>query len=183
MKHDFVQEVVSLALVSGAAEAPTASDWQRAEADIGLQLPPDFKALVSTLGTGSFGVGLILRNPLAESEYIQLSKRALTQYAMVVTPSATRSNLTLYPRKEGLVHVAGIDRQALLVRPFGLQEPTAQITWWDADFHRAQELPMTLSQLLHDLYLGRSKAAWAARLRGYIWRDSGAPFFTPWRKQ
>ena len=67
MSIDYVKEIINLAGVTNPLETPGLDDWLQAEADIGLVFPEDFKTLVTALGTGSFGVGIYYRNPVASS--------------------------------------------------------------------------------------------------------------------
>ena len=181
MPTNYADELIKLAAPHAPTELPSAQDWKVAESDVGLEFPQDFKALVSALGTGDFGIGLGLRNPRASSDYILLSKEALLHYREVVAESEHESGITLYPKPRGLVSVAKIDRQGLLLRPREDNRSLEGLVWWDLDYDRATNLNMPISQFIYDLYLGRIQEPWALQLRNYIWRDGKAPFFTCWR--
>lgn len=62
MDNEYLHKVIALAHVTAPAERPSSDDWVRAERDIGLSLPGDYRELVTELGTGRFGE-LSLFNP------------------------------------------------------------------------------------------------------------------------
>lgn len=53
-------------------ETGTLKNWEKIEKRLGLPLPPDFKALVNAYGTGSFDDFIIVYNPFAQNEYLNL---------------------------------------------------------------------------------------------------------------
>jgi hypothetical protein len=68
----------------------------------------------------------------------------------------------------------------LLYRPQGKGPLLPEVVRLDHDFEEAFELRMSISQFIHDLYHGRIEEEWAGPLQKAIWRDGGAPFFSPW---
>ena len=179
MAKDFVKRVLELASVSQPKQAPTPKAWDAAEADLGVRLPSDFKTIVSGLGEGHFGVGLALRNPSSSSEYLQLSRKALLDFREDVSDAEESSGVSLYPNDDGLVVIAGIDRQQFLAGPDASKPEGYQLVWWDLDYERARDLNRSFAEFVCELYAGRIDEDWAAELRDYIWRGGKAPFFTP----
>jgi len=178
---DYVNEIVQLAGVIRPTKAPKSADWNAVEKQLGVTFPKDFKAIVSALGSGWFGIGFGLRSPCEPSEYARLSRKQLLSYAKLVAESARRSCLHLYPETNGLVPIGGMDRQGLLLSRSKSSSVLQSTVWWDMDYHVARRIRMSVSRLLYDLYLGRLRGDWAARMRNYIWREGTAPFFTQWR--
>ena len=46
--------------------------WEKVESRLGLQLPPDYKSLIDAYGTGTFDDFIIVYNPFAQNEYLNL---------------------------------------------------------------------------------------------------------------
>ena len=85
---------------------------------------------------------------------------------------------TLYPDRDGLIVIGGIDRQQFLVRMHASNSAEYDLIWWDLDWERTHDLNMSLSQFLHELYHGSIAEDWAEELRDYFWRGQTLPFFT-----
>jgi hypothetical protein len=180
MPDDYVQKLIELAGSIQPIEQPGAQDWAHVERELDLEFPSDFKASVSALGTGHFGVGLYLRNPCASSEYIRLSHGALVAYREMSAGAARDSHIALYPDLRGAVAIGGIDRQDFLLRPDAAGKSLKHLVWWDLDTEKVRELELSVSQFVHDLGQGIIQEDWAVELRNYFWRAGTAPFFTQW---
>jgi hypothetical protein len=176
---DYTNELIRLAQVTVPKEQPSPEDWTHTEKELGVLFPADFKALVSALGRGRFGIGLRLRNPSATSSDVRLSHEALLLYRQPISDLQEKLAISLYPQRKGLVAVGSIDRQDLLFREDATANSLTQLVWWDLDMQEFHELGASISQFLHDLYLGRIKEVWAEELRDYIWRRGTVPLFTP----
>jgi len=57
---------------SNPKETGTPKSWEKIEARLGLQLPSDYKAFIDHYGTGSFDDFIIVYNPFAGNEYLNL---------------------------------------------------------------------------------------------------------------
>jgi hypothetical protein len=53
-------------------ETGTQKNWEKIEKRLGLKFPQDYKALINTYGTGSFNDFIIVYNPFAQNEYLNL---------------------------------------------------------------------------------------------------------------
>jgi hypothetical protein len=53
-------------------EAGSPKTWEKIEARLGLSLPSDYKAFIDHYGTGSFDDFIIVYNPFAQNEYLNL---------------------------------------------------------------------------------------------------------------
>jgi hypothetical protein len=53
-------------------ETGTSKNWEKIEKRLGLQLPQDYKAFIDTYGTGNFDDFIIVYNPFAQNEYLNL---------------------------------------------------------------------------------------------------------------
>ena len=181
MPENYVQQIVELAHSASAryVEQPSAQDWLRLEDELGLTLPPDYKLLVSTLGSGRFGAGLYLRNPVAASEYIQLSDEQLRAYRDVISFLEERIGIEFYPAAQGLVSIGGIDRQELFLRPEPNAAVLSNLVWLDHDMEELRDLHMSVAQFIYALYTERIEEEWAPELRTAIWFNEQTPFFTP----
>ena len=91
-------------------EIGTTKAWEKIESRLGLPLPPDYKAFIDQYGTGSFDDFIIIYNPLAQNEYLNLFyaldvlHQADQQVQLLGAPSWTAVNpFALYPAPEGLL--------------------------------------------------------------------------------
>ncbi len=57
-------------------ETGTPEDWARAEAELGLPLPPDYREFLQAYGSGCFQRFLWVLNPLSEDERLDLARQA-----------------------------------------------------------------------------------------------------------
>lgn len=177
MTEDYSNKLIQLAGAIKAVEQPTSGDWQSAESDIGTKFPDDFKRLVSALGSGIFGDALYLRNPCASLQYHSLSKTALVEYGEILAYAAQEANISLYPAVGGLISLGGMERQLFFWKP-----DDKGLVWLDVDFDQTVNIDMSITQFIHDLYLGLIKEAWAGELRNYIWFGQGREFFKPLKR-
>jgi hypothetical protein len=53
-------------------ETGTPKTWEKIEARLGIELPPDYKAFIDCYGTGSFDDFIMVYNPFAENEFFNL---------------------------------------------------------------------------------------------------------------
>jgi hypothetical protein len=177
MATDYVSEVVRLAGGTMRYEQPSDEDWRAVETKLGLAFPSDYKALVSRLGEGDFGCGLRLRNPCSTSEYTRLSRESLVMHREPILDLEQKLNFPLYPSAGGLVVVASVDRQDFCLRPDITGKRLGElVVWLDIDTEEIRPLNYTVSQFIHDLYLGLIDEPWSEELRVYFWRE-GEPFF------
>ena len=178
MPTDYVNILIKLAEVRNPVESPKANDWNKIEADFGFSFPQDYKDLVTSFGSGEFGVGLCFRSPIDASEYNILSPEAVVRHFEPVIDMKEDAKLQLYPDPFGAVVIGTIDRQDFLLRPDKTGKKLVDLVWWDIDTGEVKELEMSISRFVHDLYCGKLHEAWAIELRDYIWRNGTAPLFT-----
>jgi hypothetical protein len=177
MPTDYVEKLIELAKPLHPVEQPKPLDWERLEREMGLLLPADYKSLVTALGSGEFGVGLTFKNPVSSSEYTRLSADALRRYRQTVAFLEDRMGIPLFPQAQGLVLIGGVDRQHFLFRPAKDRKTLSHLVNLDHDLEESRELDLSLSQFIHDLYLGRIHNEWAEQLRASVWIDETIPFF------
>jgi hypothetical protein len=177
MPANLVQKLVELAQPLHPVEQPKPQDWERVERELGLPLPPDYKSLLTALGSGEFGVGLGLKNPVSTSEHARLSADALRRYRQTVVFLEDRMGITLFPQPQGLVLIGGVDRQHLLYRPTENSKTVSRLVNLDHEYEVTREFDLSLSQFIHDLYLGQIHDEWAKQLRASVWIDDTIPFF------
>jgi hypothetical protein len=177
MPRDYVAEIIKLAQPLRPVEQPTPLDWERVEQELGLLLPSDYKALVTALGSGEFGAGLSLKNPASSSECVRLSSDTLSHYRQTVLFLEERMEIKLFPTPQGLVLIGGIDRQHLLFRPTANSKSVSRLVNLDHEYELTREVGLSLSQFIHDLYLGRIHSDWANQLRASVWINDATPFF------
>lgn len=91
-------------------ETGTLKNWGKIEKRLGLLLPPDYKALIDGYGTGSFDDFIIIYNPFAQNEYLNLFyaldtlHQADQQTQFLGDPVWTAVHpFALYPAPEGLL--------------------------------------------------------------------------------
>lgn len=178
MPIDYVTEIAKLAEGTARLEQPTDRDWKAVEAELGLSLPDDYKALVSCLGEGDFGCGLHLRNPCSSSEYARLSRQSLEMHREPIRDLEEKLNFPLYPSTGGAVHLAGVDRQDFYLKPDSSgRHLGAHLVWLDIDTEEVRSLNYTVPRFIHDLYRGLIREPWAEQLRAYFWLQENWPFF------
>jgi hypothetical protein len=160
-------------------ERPVAEDWLRVEMELGLSLPQSYKSLVTTFGSGCFGVDIDLYNPIA-SGLTRLSKKVLTdfrvEYRGLLNALQTKLWRQLYPEKGGLVLFANTcTRVAFFLQVNSQQE---RIVVLDMSGMNRQEYAMGAPELFCRLYEGKLDE-WGSLFRTSQW-PLGTEFFTPY---
>jgi len=179
MPTDYARELVRLAALTKPREQPKDADWRLIEAELGYELPADFKILVSGLGSGSFGCGLTLQNPCASIKHAKLSPETLLSHREPIRDLEQEVGIALYPSPGGMVLVASMDRQDFYLAPDKASAKSlTQLAWLNVDTEEIKLLNLTFSQFIHDLYLGLIDEPWAEEFRTYLWREGKAPFFS-----
>jgi hypothetical protein len=181
MSKDYVTLLLELARPFTPVELPDLDDWKFLERELGLEFPPDSKALVSAFGAGDFGSGLVLMNPRASASRNHISRGTLIAHREMMAGLVEEFGLPLYPDSEGLVLIGNLDRQDFFLRPHGKGKRLEQLVWWNIDMEGVSDLKTPISEFLYELHFGRVMHEWAEELREYIWRNGNVPFFTPWR--
>lgn len=179
MPTSYVDELIRFACVNKPHLAPDAQDWTRAEKEIGVSLPEDYKALLSVVGEGHFGFGLHLRSPTSHSPYVRLSHNALLAWRKPIKDIEANLGLSLYPKPGGLIPIGHIDRQDFLLKCEDGRALPSTLVWLDIDVEEIREIPMSLTQFMHDSYLGKLRGAGMEELAQYLWQDGARDFFTP----
>jgi hypothetical protein len=177
MPIDYVSKLIEFAGPIHPVEQPKVEDWERVERELGLQLPTDYKSLVTALGSGEFGVGLNLKNPVSSSECSVLSVDALEKYRNSLLFLESRKGIRLFPEPLGLVVIGGIDRQDFLFRPRHRGAEPSHLFNLDHEYELVRDVGKSLSHFLHDLYLGVVHDERLKRLRTGVWLDEKTPFF------
>jgi len=181
MPKDYVRLLLELAGPFTPLEKPTPDDWRSLESELGLEFPPDYKALVSAFGAGNFGSGLELKNPRASAASMHISRGTLLAHREMMDGLIEEFGVPLYPDPRGLVLIGSLDRQDFLLRPDDKGRRLEQLVWWNLDTEEVSDLKTPISEFLYELHFGRVSHEWADELRQYVWRNGTVPFFTPWR--
>ena len=91
-------------------ETETLKSWEKIEQRLGILLPPDYKAFINYYGTGSFDDFIIVYNPFAQNEYLNLFfaldtlHQADQQTQLLVESAWTAVHpFELYPAPQGLL--------------------------------------------------------------------------------
>ena len=109
----------------GAGSAP---EWRAAEAKLGLELPVDYKQLVSTYGLGRFADFLTIFTPFADNEYVNLLAQpelSLEAYRALRAGHPDVAPYPAYPEPGGLLSWAQSDNGDVI---YWLTEGSAD-TW------------------------------------------------------
>lgn len=95
-------------------ETGTPKTWEKTEKRLGLQLPPDYKTLIDSYGSGSIDDFIMVYNPFAQNEYLNLFfaldalHQADRQTQLLADPVWTAVQpFELYPAPEGLLPWGG----------------------------------------------------------------------------
>ncbi len=95
---------------SGPCETATPKAWEKIDARLGIELPPDYKALIDCYGTGSFNEFIFVYTPFAQNEYLNLFyaldtlHQADERTQLLGDPVWTAVHpFELYPASEGLL--------------------------------------------------------------------------------
>ena len=169
-----VDEVVHRANVKRPIDPPASNDWRKLEDDLCLSFPSDFKSLVSELGSGWFGNGLRLLNPIGAGAF-RLSHASLIEHANILEPYLPNLGCRLFPDPKGMVLVASIDAFDFYFIP-----GTEEITWTSLNSEMVVSTDLTISALLLALHRGLRSYKWMEDVRPAIWPErEGEPFFTP----
>jgi hypothetical protein len=175
---DYLSTIIEIAAVATPIETPSESDWQKAEAELGLHLPLDYKALVSAIGSGRFG-NLGLRNPVEPHSVANFERESYVDFHNQIAEHTNEKTLRLFPKRNGFLHLGGTPFGCeLFVRPSASGEPPYDLCWFNLDEEEGRFLKMSLSRFLHDLYLNHLDEDWAVEDREMIWEDDPR-FFSP----
>jgi hypothetical protein len=138
-------------------EIGTPKNWEKIEKRLGLQFPPDYKPFVDCYGTGSFDDFIIVYNPFAKNEYLNLF------YALDTLHQADRqTQLTCDPGWTA-------------VKPFGLYPATDGLLPWgcttnlgDSFFWQIKGPPETWETIFYNLRSGEYE----------VWKHSMSEFLS-----
>ncbi len=155
MTKDYVKLLLEVAGRFRPVEQPTPEDWKSLDAELGVELAPDFKALVSAFGAGEFGSGLDLMNPCASASRQHLSRGSLLAHREMMEGLIEEFGVQLYPDPEGLVLIGSMDRQDFLLRPDGKGKRLERVVWWNMDTEEITDLETSFPEFLFELYFGR----------------------------
>lgn len=108
-------------------ETGTPKAWEKIGQRLGVTLPQDYKDLIDHYGTGTFSDSIIILNPFAENESLNLfhtletHHRATQMAQLVVDPAWTAIQpFELYPAPQGLL-------------PWGATVNYEKIFFWQVD--------------------------------------------------
>lgn len=180
MNNDFVEKAVRLARITQAVDQPMPSDWERLEERLGRRLPHDFKDLVTRLGSGRFGEFTLL-NPASSVKHSRFCREQVMELRGYVEDVAQQIGLVLYPEANGFFHVGiGTHRMDLLMKVHLGAQDEYTLSWLDEDRYLAHPVTTSVSQFLHDVYLGTYPESWTREIRELLW-EPAAPFFRPFQ--
>jgi hypothetical protein len=143
---------------SDPRETGTPKSWQKIEARLGLQLPPDYKNCIDYYGTGSFGDFIIVYSPFAQNEYLNLFyaldtlHQAHRQVQLTGNPNWTAVDpYALYPDEDGLL-------------PWGCTANLGETFFW-----QVKGAPETWETVFYHLRSGEYEV-WKYPLTGFLVR-------------
>ena len=103
--------------------------WEKIEARLGVTLPEDYKGFINRYGSGKFDNGILLFNPLAEIEELNLFQAldlhhrcSRSTQKLSRTPWSVVCPFELYPADEGLL-------------PWGTMENIKETFFWKVNGH------------------------------------------------
>lgn len=178
MESRYCKKVIAMAKVAHPVEVPTPADWEQLEGVLRVQLPRDYKHLVSTIGNGTFGE-FSLFNPISSSEYTRFTLEDTLWFRKYVGRIAAEAGLLLYPEEGGYIRIGCADRVDLLIM---LQDSCGgryRLRVLEQNAGRAYAPCSDICRFLWELYHGTLSEEWAADMRDRIW-TSGERFFKPW---
>jgi hypothetical protein len=139
-------------------ETGTPKNWEEIEKRLGLQLPQDYKIFVDAYGTGSFGNFIIVYNPFAENEYLNLFyaldtlHQADQKTRLLGDPAWTAVHpFELYPAPEGLL-------------PWGCTTNLGDTFFWQIKGH-----PATWETIFYNLRSGEYEV-WKYPISEFLYR-------------
>ena len=139
-------------------ETGTPKSWEQIEARLGLQLPPDYKALIDHYGTGSFDEFIFVYSPFTQIEYLNLFyaldtlHQAGQQTQLMGDPFWTAVHpFAYYPATEGLL-------------PWGCTSNLG-----DAFFWQIKGAPATWETVFYNLRSGEYEV-WKYTLSEFLYR-------------
>ena len=148
-------------------ETGTPKSWEKIEQRLGIQLPPDYKAFIDSFGTGSFDDFIIVYNPLAQNEYLNLFyaldtlHQADRQAQLMGDPAWTAVHpFELYPATEGLL-------------PWGCTTPAVSLggttNLGDFFFWQVKGAPQTWETVFYNLRNGEYEV-WKLPLTEFLYQ-------------
>jgi len=139
-------------------ETGTSKNWEKIEKRLGLQLPQDYKNVIDAYGTGSFDDFIIVYNPFAENEYLNLFyaldtlHQADHQTQLLGDPVWTAVHpFELYPAPEGLL-------------PWGCTTNLGDTFFW-----QIKGLPSTWETIFYNLRSGEYEV-WKYPMSEFLYR-------------
>ena len=176
---NYLAQIVKAANVSVPVEAPSLADWRFVEESLGVELPKDYKDLVSTLGSGCFGECLSLRNPISSRDLNRMTRKVMQDLAVGMDWVREVLGCGLFPEPGG---VFSIGSAAATVHLFLETSPSSKVTGRLILFHRdlyvytVDERPLT--EILWNLYSAEQTEKIRTELKELLWpKDVYKPFF------
>jgi hypothetical protein len=158
-------------------QCPDESDWARVERELDVRLPADFKALVSLVGTGTFGQGLVLWSPVTSWPLCRLSLENLLSFREQCEFMEPVIGDHFYPEPGGLLKVGGFERMQLFLR-IDVGPGEAEFLVVDFEYDELRPIGCSLSEFVWSMYEGTLKDEWAREFGRYVFRPQYG-FFTP----
>jgi hypothetical protein len=168
MDTQSLTKVLALAGAHLTVDRPSEDHWNHVEEDLGVNLPLDFKELVSALGDGYFG-DLCLLNPASRSTHT-LCRATLLRNHDALSASARESEIQLFPDPGGFLCL-GFTGNAMYVMVERLVSSAVDYSafWWDVDRRTVYDSRRSLAGLLHDAFTDCIVEEWAKEMRNLVW--------------
>jgi hypothetical protein len=155
-------------------EVPKKSDWLDIELTLGRSLPEDYKELLETIGTGSFGE-LCLLNPRAFNR-CKLSIARLKSFCELQKAAMAEPFCALFPESEGLINIGiGSNNYGLFLKPL---KHDWQLMFVDFDIEEITELYCGISEFIFGAINKSDNLPSWKRLRE-LFHIGGTPLFKP----
>jgi len=155
---NYAAEIIASARVKNPIFAPTVADWENSEKELGLELPGDFKELISGVGMGRFGDSLYLRNPLAQNPEDRLDRKSLAIYAEEMAWYREVLEVGYFPEEGGVLPIgsAGASGQ-LFYQTIPESRRTGKLVVLHLDLYGCTSDERPLAQFLWELHTNVSE--------------------------
>ncbi|MBA3947648.1 MAG: SMI1/KNR4 family protein [Herpetosiphonaceae bacterium] len=142
-------------------ETGSPEQWAAAEAQLGVQFPDDYKALVDTYGTGGFNDFLYVFNPFARNQYRNLFKGKdvmLDAYNVSRSQFPEYSPYPAFPETGGLLPWGTTDNGDELYWQTEGQPNAWSLVLFDARHGRNERYQLGITDFLAQFFSGTLKS-------------------------
>jgi hypothetical protein len=138
-------------------ELPDFDVWDNVEATLAISLPEEYKAFVSTYGSGSINEFIWIFNPAAKNENIEFLRQIQVRLGAIAELKANgeRFPYELYPTENGIIPFAATDNGDVFFWKMARNEESWTIVINEGRSPNCEEYELSWSNFLMHLLSGK----------------------------